>query len=111
MNSTKTKRLQLGRLERKIENDRDDGALIYITHVDENKEPMNFKVQGTTATSGYWSKGLRIRPITWLLIYQRIDVNLGDVWIGEHDSTSETSTGQYVFHLSNVESPFKSADL
>jgi hypothetical protein len=107
MKLIKTKRLQLGGLDRKIENDRDDGALIYITHVSEDREPMNFKVQGSSATSGYWSKGLRSRPFTWMLIYQRIGNNLGDVWIGEHESTSETSAGQYVFHLSNVAGPLR----
>ena len=105
MDQTQEKHLPLRVLEQRIAVDRSSGGLIYIKEVDGNGQPLNFKVIGSLATSGKWAKGLKSRPIEWLLVYQRLEVDRGRVWVGDHDRTRQTRDGAFVFHLSKLAGP------
>ena len=100
---TKT-RLQMDALQKRLDLHREGGALVYITRTSQDGGPLNFKITGSMATTGNWSRGLTSRTLTWILIYQSIGNNRGRVWVGDHVRTT-SQNGRYVFHLKNVAGP------
>jgi hypothetical protein len=101
----KKRTLTLTDVTRRLLNHRDTGGLVYIKHVDENGEPMNFRRKGSEATSGVWKHGLTSKKLEWILIYQLVEANRGIVWMGELDRTEKDNRGHYTFHLSNMAEP------
>lgn len=92
-------------LDQKLKTEREEGASIYIKNADKKGNPLNFQlVGGGRATSGYWPVGLKKKPFTWILVYQRT-ANGGRVWVGDHVRTDLVNAKQHVFHLENVAGP------
>jgi hypothetical protein len=100
----KERHLTLAALRNKIAVERDEGGLVYIKERSASGEPLNFAVRGSTATSGKWRNGLGSRPISWVLVYHRVNRNRRTVWVGDYvKSTAEAD--RYVIHLSNLAGP------
>lgn len=97
--------LTLSALRIRLVHEQDQGGLIFIKHRDTNREPMNFTVRGSTATSGVWQRGLTGRPISWVLIYQRLDAAQGRVWTGEYVGPPAREKGGYRIRLRGVKGP------
>ena len=85
-----------------------NGALIYITKSKMGK-PLNLRIDGNKAISGYWPNHLKSFPFTWMLIYYRRPSGDGEVWIGDYNKRVE-SEGRYEYHLSDVKGPFNLAE-
>lgn len=97
--------LTLTALQRRLVYERGAGGLIFIKHQDARSQPMNFTVRGSTATSGVWRNGLMGRPLTWVLIYQRLNAVQGRVWTGEYVAPPVRVEGGYRIRLRCVAGP------
>lgn len=97
--------LTLNAVRSRLRRAREAGGLIYITKTDTAGRPLNLRVRGRRATSGYWKNGLTARNVSWLLVYHRLPRRGGRVWIADRDHTERKRSGSYVFHLKNVAGP------
>jgi len=102
--------LTLPELKKKIADERDCGALIYIKRTGPDGFPLNLRFHDDNAVSGKWTVNLKRRPITWMLIYHRIKSSLGHVWVGDYERVESVGGGRYSFHLSNVRGPTVAAE-
>ena len=105
-----TTELTLTALKRWLTQNAETGALVYITHQDAEGVPMNLRVDGAFARTGYWSNSLAKFDIQWMLIYQNLGRNRGRVWVGDLESNNQSSSWDesnlgYDFLLSNLRGP------
>jgi len=110
MNPNAPAALTVSELKKKIAEERDRGALIYIKRTDSNGVPLNLQLNGNRAVSGKWTVNLKVRPIVWMLIYHRIKPNFGQVWVGDYDRVESVGGGRHAFYLSNVRGPTSIAE-